>query len=40
MRRAAAEYRRREAAGLLPEPLDVEREVATFVDGNYAVHRF
>lgn len=37
---AAREYRARVAAGRVPEPLDPEGRVATFVNGQYAAHRF
>jgi hypothetical protein len=33
-------YRQREAAGVLPEPIEGADRVAEFVDGNYAVHRY
>ena len=39
-RRAVEEFRRRQADLSLPEPLDPEAKVATFVDYNYAQHRF
>lgn len=39
-RRAADEYRRREREGRLPTPIDRRHQVAEFVKGNYAVHRF
>ncbi len=39
-RRARDEYRRRSAAGLLPEPIDADHAVSQFVSGNYAVHRY
>lgn len=38
--KAVEEFRKREAAGQLPERLDVAHEVATFVDDGYAVHKF
>jgi GT2 family glycosyltransferase len=40
MRRAANEFRQREAAGRLPPTLDPHGSVAQFVDLNYAKHRF
>jgi GT2 family glycosyltransferase len=40
MRRAALEFRRREAAGLLPASLDPNQRVAQFVGINYAKHRY
>jgi GT2 family glycosyltransferase len=39
-RQAAAEYRKRQAEGRLPEPIDPKHRVAQFVDGYYAKHRF
>lgn len=39
-RRAVADFDRREAEGRLPEPIDAEHRIATFVCGNYARHRF
>lgn len=38
--KAVEEFRKREAAGRLPERLDGDHEVATFVDDGYAVHKF
>lgn len=38
--KAAASFRTREENGLLPEPIDPHQEVAMFVEGNYAPHRF
>ncbi|MGH8033006.1 MAG: glycosyltransferase family 2 protein [Luteimonas sp.] len=38
--RAAASFHTRKEASTLPEPLDPEHRVATFIDGNYAPHRF
>lgn len=38
--RAAAEYARRSSSGLLPDPLDADHQVAQFVNGNYAIHRY
>lgn len=40
LRRAAGEFRRREAAGQLPEPVDADHRVAQFVGQHYARHRF
>lgn len=40
LRKAAAEFRRREEAGLLPQPLDPEHRVGQFVDTMYARHRY
>lgn len=39
-RRAADEFERRQREGSLPEPRDKENQIAQFVDGNYAVHRY
>jgi hypothetical protein len=39
-RSAAAEFEERVRNGDVPDPLDPEGRVATFVDGQYAVHRF
>jgi hypothetical protein len=39
-RRAAAEFRERQARGDLPPPLEGAERVAQFVDGEYAVHRW
>lgn len=39
-RRAVDEFRRREARGELPAPIDGDHRVAQFVDGTYATHRF
>ncbi|MGW0023587.1 hypothetical protein [Rhodococcus sp. NPDC003383] len=39
-RRAAAEFRRRKLADDLPTPIDPDHLVGTFIDGNYAVHKF
>lgn len=38
--RAAASFREREASGTLPRQIDPDHEVAMFVEGNYAPHRF
>ncbi|MEB3186965.1 MAG: glycosyltransferase family 2 protein [bacterium] len=38
--RAAKEFERRRAAGLLPLPLDGDHKVAVFEGGEYAPHRF
>ena len=38
--KAAASFRRREQENTLPEPVDAKHQVAMFVDGNYAPHRF
>lgn len=38
--KAVREYRRRAAAGRVPEPLPDAARVAEFVSGNYATHRF
>ena len=40
MKRAAAEFRRRESAGILPVPLDPGHHIGQFVGFNYAKHRF
>ena len=40
LHRAAAEFRKREKEGRLPEPRDAEHAVGQFVDDRYAVHRF
>jgi GT2 family glycosyltransferase len=37
---AARVYRERAETGRLPQPRDPDHEVATFVDGNYARHRY
>lgn len=38
--KAVAEYKKRQAAGSLPTPVDPEHKVAEFVKDNYAIHRF
>ena len=40
LKRAAAEYRKRDSEGRLPEPIDPKHRVAQFIDGQYAKHRF
>ena len=40
LQRAAAEYRRRKEAGLLPTPIDPRHTVGYFSQGLYARHRF
>ncbi len=38
--KAVEEFRRREAEGELPERLDKDHKIATFIDDGYAVHKF
>jgi GT2 family glycosyltransferase len=38
--RAAESFREREEAGSLPDPIDADHDVASFVDGHYSKHRF
>ena len=38
--KAATEFRRRSAAGLLAESIDSDHGVGQFIGGNYAIHRF
>lgn len=38
--KAVASYRAREKASTLPRPIDTDHQVAMFIDGNYAPHRF
>lgn len=38
--RAAKEYLRRKAEGILPAPIDADHRIGAFVDGMYADHRF
>lgn len=40
LERAAAEYKKREAEGRLPHPLDADHRVAEFVGDMYTTHRF
>lgn len=39
-KRAADEFLKREAEDRLPEQIDADHEVAQFIDGNYARHRY
>jgi hypothetical protein len=39
-RDAASEFRRRQAADLLPTPIDPDAEVAQFIGTDFAQHRF
>ena len=39
-RAAATEFRLRQAAGTLPEPVDASNDIGVFNGGNYATHRF
>lgn len=38
--KAAQEFRNRQKSGRLPEKLDKDHKIATFIDGEYAKHRF
>lgn len=38
--KAAQEFRRRQTAETLPEPIDANHQIGQFIDGNYAKHRF
>jgi GT2 family glycosyltransferase len=40
LERAASSFELRKNSGRLPKPIDIFHEVAQFLDGNYAIHRF